>query len=270
MEEAGKAVDRKMISICQEGLVSLAQSDFTWRPWLLLKVQKNSTSKHMLKELAHLKRYLDVVPTAWSPQIIAVNPASLQLSPVVENPSTDCVPPHLSSVAPVPLALGVKPGETMAVGLHIESERGHASECVSLGLEYSIGISLFFAPLTGVCMMKFPGEEGTLLTEAMPALVPEHCACVEVFMNISRAGDIEFIRYCKASSSMVRSGAICRNMFPFWKEEAFAFINIQAKQVSYKTRVSTTWSVDGLPHEIKHQLDNTPSFVLDGTWKLEE
>lgn len=268
MEEAGKVVDRKTISVCQEALVSRARNDLSRRPWLLLRVKESSTRKHLLKELLHLKQYVDVVPTAWSPQIIAVNPVSLQLSPVVESARSNDALAHLGHVAQVPLALGVKPGKTMSVGLHIQSERGHASECVCLGLEFQLGISLFFAPLTGVCTMKFPGDAGKLVVEAMPALANEHCACVEVFLNVSETGDLEFIRYCKASSSMFRSGAICRNMFPFWNEEAFAFISIQAKQVSCKTQVSTKWSIDGLPQEIIHRLENMPSFIIDGTWKL--
>lgn len=285
IERSGKAIDGD-ISQAWEALVRSARRDLEWRPWLLQNLPKNGTTKELLMELVRLRRYLDVVPAAWFPQIISVTPASLQLSPLVnERSRVEVIRANnapiddsrtaldLPLVAKIPLALAAKLGEKLTVGLHIELDRGHSSESVWLGLDFPgknsesrTNISILFAPLSGRCKMQFPGEEGDLVACAMAALADGHCASVETYAVVSESGDIEFLRFCRALGSLDRSGRILHNMLPFWTRKVSASINLQMNHVSHPTRVSTKWSSDGLPREVQNHFEQTQFFEFDAAW----
>jgi hypothetical protein len=285
MEVAGKIINREVTRECWETLASIEQIDFEWRPRLLQKIPSDNTSKEKLKELLQMKRYLAVVPAAWCPQIMSVTPSSLQLCPFITesfhgasgNPEAASL--GMPSLVTVPLALGINPGEKLAVGLHIETHRGHATEGVLLGVEFTgmhdgwgKYMSVLCAPFTGKCKMKFQGNEGDSVEfQAMQPLADDHCGSVDVYVTIAESGDMEFLRFCKATDSLVRSGKMPRNMMPSWATEIFASVNVQMEYVTSGTRISTKWAAKSLPRYLQSQLEQRSlrDFIFEGPYLMQ-
>jgi len=112
-------------------------------------------------------------------------------------------------------------------------------------------------------MMKYPGGH-EMVAQVMPPLGLDLCDSVEAYVSVTVSGDVEFIRFCEATNSSVRSGTMDRNMFPSWATEMFAAINIHIADVSSDTTVSTKLPGGALLQE------NQPEFFLDATWSLRE
>jgi hypothetical protein len=289
VEAAGKIVDKNLTLDCWRALASIEQRHLAWRPWLYQKLLQEITSKEKLKEIFQLKRYLNVIPEVWSPQIMLTTPCSLQLHPLdkesfffgeLADPETAPLDDSRAalakpSLATVPLAWGIKPGESMAVGLQVESSGACVTEDVWLGLEFNGMLSggecmsVRCAPLAGQCQIMFQRNGREIAAQVMRPLAGEHCGSVETYVTISESGDIEFLRYCKATDSLVRSGRICV-VTPTWARYIFASITIQTKHVSSKTLVSTTWSASTLPKQLQSQLEqrSLSDFVFDANWSL--
>merc|ERR1712187_9589 len=178
------------------------------------------------------------------------------------------VPP----LAAVPLALAVTLGDKMSIGVQIQSSVGHAHEGVWLALELTGGgkgkaMSVLCAPLTGRCMMKYPGNtDNKLVAAAMPPLADDRCMLVEIYVTVSEEGDVEFVRFCEAENSVTRSGKLCRDMFPGWTTEFSTAINIQIARVSCETNIATKWSARDLPRQLLSQRE----FIFDEAWSLYE
>lgn len=286
MEMTGKIVDKKLTLDCWQALASTEQRKLRWRPWLHQKLLQETTGKLKLKEIVQLKRHLNVIPEVWSPQIILVTPCSLQLRPLdsasfffgeLAPPETAPLDDSMAalakpSLAIIPLAWGIKPGESMAIGFHIESSGDCATEGVLLGLEFtgmpSWGkISVHCAPLTGQCKMKFPRKDGEITAQAMHPLAGEHWDSVDMYVTVSESGDIEFLRYCKGTDSLVRSGRIC-GVMPAWATCIFASVVIQTQHIPSETLVSTKWSASTLPRQLQSKLEHRSlaDFVFDAEW----
>jgi hypothetical protein len=286
MEMAGKIVDEKLTLDCWQALASTEQRKLGWRPWLYQKLLQETTGKLKLKEIFQLKRYLNVTPEVWSPQIMLVTPCSLQLRPLDSESFFfgELAPPETAplddsrgalakpSLAIIPLAWGIKPGESMAVGFHIESSSACATEGVLLGLEFN-GMprwgktSVYCAPLTGQCNMKVARKDGEITVQVMHPLGGENWDSVDMYVTISESGDIEFLRYCKGTDCLVRSGRICVVM-PAWATCIVASVAIRTEHMSSETLVSTKWSASTLPRELQSQLEHRSlaDFVFDAEW----
>jgi hypothetical protein len=289
MEMAGKAVDKKLTLYCWQALVSTEERKWVWRPWLYQKLPQETHGKLKLKDIVQLRRYFEVIPKVWSPQIMLVSPSSLQLRPLDDESwfFGELAPPETAplddsraalakpSVAIIPLAWGAKPGETMAIGFHIESSSACASDGVLLGLEFhgmpSWGpMSVHCSPFTGQCKVKFPRKDGEITAQAFHPLACDYWDSVDMYVTISELGDIEFIRYCKATDCLVRSGRICIQM-PAWVTCVFTSVAIRTEHIYSETLVSTKWSASALPRDLQSQLEyrSLADFVFDAEWSYE-
>lgn len=105
-----------------------------------------------------------------------------------------------------------------------------------------------------------------LVSQAMKPLADDHCDAVEIYVTVSESGDVEFVRFCPAANSIARSGRMPRNMFPGCVTEMFASISIQMEHVPSETKVSTSWSADGLPREVQSQLES--DFTYGAIWSV--
>lgn len=277
MEAASKAIDRAVTEPCWETLAWMERETLEWRPRLLQIIPQGATGKEALRELYELRRYLNTVPANWSPQITSLGPSCLQVAPSDLSADANAAEDGLAASpvppwAAVPLALGITLGDEMSAGIQIQSEAGCVNEGVWLGVEFT-GIdegwgkcmSVLCAPLTGRCMMKFPGEDHGLVAQAFDPLVDVHADSVKLYVTVSESGDVEFIRFCQAANSVVRSGRMPRNMFPCWTKEMFVVINIQTEAVHAKSRVTNcpiSWELQ----DAKQQ----PEFEFDGVWSFDE
>jgi len=275
MEATGKAVDAKIASRCWGIMLATAERCVVeWTPWLLQTLPKDIGEKHALKELLSLRLHLNAIPRSWSPQIMAVSPSSLRVSPrdsLEDSTSAEAVrnAPLLPPCASVPLALGTTLGEKFSVGLHIQSNATNGCEAVWLGLEL-IGVhdgggkvmSVRCSPFTGRCMTKFPGEGYTLVAQAMQPLAADLRDSVEIYVTVSESGDVEFVRVCQASNSIARSGRLAREMLcPPWTSEIFAAIHVKMEDVLAEMTVTTR-----LPACDLLQDENQPTFEFDAVW----
>jgi hypothetical protein len=278
IEAAGKGVDTELATRCWWKLAALELDIKTQRPWLLHTRPRVAAcnGKEALKALMKLSLQLNTIPEAWSPEIQGLSPTSLQVSPTVvdvdDNTIDDELPPLIPvseledeedmppplimpSFCPVPLALGINLGQEMSVGVHIKSETVNANEGVWFGLDITgmegdCGkvMSLLCAPLTGRCMMKFPdfpSEPKKLIAQALPPVADGMCDSVEIFVTVSKWGDVEFMRISKASNVTARSGKM-RLMFPTWASHIFASIHVEREQAFSKTTVVAKLPMDRL------------------------
>jgi len=269
MEAVSKCMNREVTSRCWETLANMEHD--AMQPWLLQALKEDTEGKEALKELLEMRGRLNAAPASWSPQISSVSPCCLLLSPrdAISSEGREAAP-IVPPLATVPLALGASLGDEMAAGVHIQSKCGRASEGVWFGLEF-VGVhdgwgkcmSILCAPLTGRVMLKFPGEE-KLFAQAMCPLTDDLSESVEVYVRVSTPGNVEFIRVCHATNSIVRSGRMPHDMFPKWASEIFAAISVQISEVSSETRVSTRWAV----REVLQEVQNQPEFEFDANWSL--
>jgi hypothetical protein len=277
MEIACKRITGEVTGRCWETLAEIERDDFESRPWLLqIPLEEDIRGKEALKEIFELRVRLNTVPAKWSPQITANSASSLLLLPAtlrgdaILAEDTLALPP-VPPCAAVLLASGATVGEELAVGVQIQSKAGCANDGVWLGLEF-IGVhdgwgkcmSVRCAPLTGRCMLKFPDAD-TLISQAMPPLDDCLCEFVEIYVVVSPSGDVEFIRYCKAAKSLVRSGRIPHTVLPSWttdcstensSTEMFAAIEVQMADVYSETQVTTKSPSLGLLQEVQNQPGN--------------
>jgi len=279
-EMVSKGVDREATRACWEALASEERRALEWRPGFLESFPDDTDGKDALQELLQLRRHLAGIPVNWSPQIRAVSASSLQVSSLVMDADTAAEGGTVATLVPlmaaVPLALGIIHGEPMSVGIQIHSKVKCANEGVWLSLEFpglQGGVGMYMsvqcAPLTGRCMMTFPGHEGdVLVSQAMQPLADDHCDAVEIYVTVSESGDVEFVRFCPAANSIDRSGRMPRKMFPGWTTEMFASISIEMEHMPFETTVSTSWSADGLPQEVQSQLES--GFTYDAAWSVRD
>lgn len=276
MEAAFKGVDRKTTSPCWETLASMERNISS--PWLLQCLTcspEDATGKEALKKFLEIRARLTTVPAWWSPQITAVSPFCLHVVPNSLSPDaplaedTVAAPP-IPPCAAVPLALGVTVGEEMSVGVEIQCKRGkhgRADEGVWFGLSFDDGgnrrVSVLCAPWSGRCMLQFPGEH-KMFAQAMPPLTEDLSDSVELYVTISRSGDVEFVRVSQVANAIVRSGRMPRGIFPNWASTIFPAISVHIAEVSFETTVLTKWAVGGSLREDRNQ----PDFEFDASWSL--
>jgi len=282
MECAGKEFDSEITKLCWGKLATMERSIVERRPYLrpipleattywTCTPLEASTSKEVLKTLFRRRLHLSTPPESWSPWIKALSHSSLVVSPCDVNAAAtsaegDRSAPHVPPYPTVPVLLGTTFGQEMLIGLHIQSETTRANEGVWLALElggvlvdWGFVISVRCAPLTGRCKIVYPGQSKIMVAQVMPPLPDHLCDSVEIYVTVSKTGDVEFVRLSGASKSITRSGRMSHDMlFPGWASEIFADVSIQMNDVLSETTVSTKLLAGGL-----QQFQEEPEFDFE-------
>lgn len=281
LEAAGKAVDKEVIGRCWGPLAEMERSIVECRPWFLQVLPTDATGdgKEAVKELFKMRLQLNTIPSNWSPEITSISPSSLRVLPhlkgLANSDGAGTDPPRVPPFASVPLALGITLGDEMAIGLRVQSKGGRSHEGVWLALEitgehdgHGSVVSVLCAPLTGRCLMTFPGESQKLVTNAFRPLADHLCDSVDIFVTVSESGDVEFVRICEASNSIDRSGKmLCETLFPCWAHEVYASVEVQMEHILSETTVTTKRPARDMLQE-QHHLE--AAFEFDGTWSILE
>merc|ERR550532_333149 len=93
-----------------------------------------------------------------------------------------------------------------------------------------------FAPITGRCLLRFPGENQGLVSQPMPPVERSTFAgaaeeVIDAYLVVRESGEIAFGRRCGAKPRMEWSGELPREWIPAWTEEVFASLDFQIDQL---------------------------------------
>merc|ERR1711920_1106924 len=102
--------------------------------------------------------------------------------------------------------------------------------------------------------------------QIMPSLAAELCDLVEIYVAVSKSGDVEFFRVCERVRTIERSGKIPCDPFARWNKdsaiEVFAAVEVEMLNVPCETWVSVKRPAPLFLQELKNQ----PELMFDAVW----
>jgi hypothetical protein len=299
VEVAG--LDRHCIAACWAALLSTAEEQLAdrplWRPES--KPEFATDPKEALRELALWLRNLAAVPKPWGACIRKLSDTKVEIHPrhpgvgaaiasgAHHGGSQDSVGfelerPRLEppSLAGVPLAVGCISGEPMAVGIQLTSEKlSKVGEAFLLGIELvsvddgqGVFTPVYFSPVSGRVLCRFPGEHEGLVAQAMPPLsgAPNEAdlEVVEAFALVGVSGYISFGRRRGPRDSIEWSGELRSDCLPPSTVECFPSLTFQIDKLEVPAQISITWAGDLPPASVEPDRDSLHHFCA--VWSVHE
>jgi len=277
------AFDSECVAECWKVLRVEAEQQFMCRPWWRNPPEQPAlptNHKHALREMILQFRSLTRVPESWLNYIRKCSDTVIEIQPRPANsvsalddvgPSStggqrqgqQCVPPI---VAAVPLSIGGCSGDTIAVGVQLESTSlGSVGEAFLLGVDFLSSwneqgqvFKVCFSPVSGRVFYRFPAGEGMVaagLPDLTAAVAGTKVAAlemdgVEAFMFVSTWGGISFGRRHVAGGkkgNVEWCGELPPEFLPTLSEEKYASLTFQVDKLLDKATISITWAGQLLP-----------------------
>jgi len=285
-EAAG--LDRHCITACWMDLRATAEQQFANKPrWRKPKDQSvlPANPKQALLELKMQLKTLADVPESWGECIRKRHATVIEMRPrLPRSEISGWRPLRPPRIAAVPLACGALRGETMSVGVRLESKNladvGEAFLLSSETLSYRHGQALvtaiLFSPVSGRVFIRFPTSPEGLATQCMPALTAASDAtalkssepdCVEAFVFVNKAGNTCCgRRRCPlvgSGAGVVEWSGELLDFCPPLSEELFLSLNFQMDVLQRPAQVSIMWATELLPSSVAQP---SPSPVFNGAW----
>jgi len=303
--EAVAAFDHYCIDECWKALRMAAERQFMCRPWWRKPADQSALPtkhKHALHELRLQLNHLTRVPESWKDCICKRSETVIEIQPrrLAESVSTfrgvhlyagdlpqrwQCATP---AVAAVPLSIGGWRGDTLAVGIQLESQSlGCVGEAFLLGAEF-INVqngqgwvfTVCFSPVSGRVFIRFPTGEG-MEAQGLSDLIagadatevaPLERGPIEAFMFVSTSCGISFGRRRTAGGEkgiVEWSGELelYQEFLAPVSVEKYASLTFQVDKLQESAKISITWAGKSLP--ISAALP-TLWRTFDGIWRRHE
>jgi len=280
--------DRHCITACWMDLRAAAERQFASRPrWRKPRNQSvlSANPKQALHQLNNQLKTLADVPQSWGEYIRKRHETVIDMRPWLPTSETSQLhSPRPPRIAAVPLACGTARGETMSVGVRLQSKNladvGEAfllsSETLTYRHSQALVTAILFSPVSGKVFIRFPTCTEGFVAQCMPALTatsdatalePLESDSIEAFVFVNKAGNTCFgRRRCPlvgCDAGVVEWSGELLDVCPPLSEELFFSLNFQTDMLQRPAQVSIMWATELLPSSVAQPL---PLPMFNGAW----